>query len=66
MNQYIIELEYRLVVEHPSNEVENVAEDFIARLSELATSDAHILNLSVNAYPLPPITRAYGEANSAE
>jgi hypothetical protein len=55
MKQYILEIEYTIVIESWSDDVEDVSNDFIARLSELARSDDHILDLSVQVLPIPQL-----------
>ena len=55
MRQYLLEVSYRLIVEHGSGDTETVANDFIARLTELAATDAHILTLEAQAFPVPAL-----------
>lgn len=55
MKQYVLEIEYTIVIESWSDDVEDVSNDFIARLSELARSDDHILDLSVQVLPIPQL-----------
>ena len=55
MRQYVLEVEYTIVVESCSDDPEGVSNDFIARLSELAPSNDHILGLSVQVLPIPEL-----------
>ena len=55
MKQYVLEIEYTIVIESWSDDVEDVSNDFVARLSELARSDDHILGLSVQVLPIPQL-----------
>ena len=50
---YLVEVNYRLVVDAPSDDAEQAASNFAARLGELAASDDHIIEMTVNACPLP-------------
>ena len=55
MRQYVLEIEYTIVVESDSNNPEEVSDDFVARLTELAPSNDHILGLSVQVLPIPEL-----------
>ena len=53
MRQYVLEIEYTIVVESEDDDPETVSDDFVSRLTELAPSNDHILGLSVNVLPIP-------------
>lgn len=55
MKQYVIEIEYTIVVESTNENPEEVGDDFVARLTELAPSNDHILGLSANVLPIPEL-----------
>jgi len=55
MKQYVLEVEYTIVVESHDDDPEDVSNDFVARLSELAPSNDHILGLSVQVLPIPEL-----------
>lgn len=55
MRQYVLEVEYTIVVESRDSDPENVSNDFAARLIELAPSNNHILGLSVQVLPIPQL-----------
>lgn len=55
MRQYVLEIEYTIVVESEGNDPEEVSDDFVARLTELAPSNDHILGLSLQVLPIPEL-----------
>lgn len=55
MRQYVLEIEYTIVVESINDDPQEVGDDFVARLAELAPSSDHILGLSVNVLPIPEL-----------
>ena len=55
MRQYVLEIEYTIVVESEDDDPETVSDDFVSRLTELAPSNDHILGLSVNVLPIPEL-----------
>ncbi len=55
MRQYVLEIEYTIVVESEDDNPGNVSDDFASRLTELAPSNDHILGLSVNVLPIPEL-----------
>lgn len=61
MRQYLLEVSYRLIVEHSSDDTETVANDFVARLTELAATDGHILTLEAQAFPVPALLQGIDE-----
>jgi len=58
MRQYVLEIEYTIVVESDSDNPEEVSDDFVARLTELAPSNDHILGLSVQVLPIPELRKS--------
>ena len=50
MKQYLLEIEYTVIVEEVGN-------NFVSQLTELVATNEHILGLSVQAYPLPELRR---------
>lgn len=59
MRQYVLEIEYTIVVENDSDDPETVSDDFVARLTELAPSNDHILGLSVQVLPIPELRGSF-------
>ena len=55
MRHYVLEIEYTIVVESDSDDPETVSDDFMARLTELAPSNDHILGLAVEVLPIPEL-----------
>lgn len=55
MKQYVLEIEYTIVVESDNEDAESVSDDFAARLTELAPSNDHILGLSLQVLPIPEL-----------
>jgi hypothetical protein len=55
LRQYVLEIEYTIVVENESDDCNQVSDDFIARLTELAPSNDHILGLTVQVLPIPEL-----------
>lgn len=55
LRQYVLEIEYTIVVENESDDSEQVSDDFVARLTELAPSNDHILGLTVQVLPIPEL-----------
>ena len=55
MRQYVLEIEYTIVVESEEQDPEDVSDNFAARLTELAPSNEHILGLSVQVLPIPEL-----------
>lgn len=55
MRQYVLEIEYTIVVESEGDDPETVSDDFASRLTELAPSNDHILGLSVNTLSIPEL-----------
>lgn len=55
MRQYVLEIEYTIVVESEEDDSEAVSDNFVARLTELAPSNDHILGLAVQVLPIPEL-----------
>lgn len=55
MRQYVLEVEYTIVVESDNDDPQEVSDDFVARLTELAPSNDHILGLAVQVLPIPEL-----------
>jgi hypothetical protein len=55
MRQYVLEIDYTIVVEDTNDDPGEVSDNFIARLTELAASNDHILGLSVQVLPIPEL-----------
>lgn len=55
MKQYVLEIEYTIVVESDNDDPGEVSDDFAARLTELAPSNDHILGLSLQVLPIPKL-----------
>lgn len=66
MRQYVLEIEYTLVVENMTDDPGEVSDDFIARLTELAASNDHILGLSVEVLPIPELRGSSNRRNATD
>lgn len=55
MKQYVLEIEYTIVVESDEEDPEEVSNNFMARLTELAPSNEHILGLAIQVLPIPEL-----------
>ena len=55
LRQYVLEIEYTIVVESAADDPGEVTDDFAARLTELAPTNDHILGLSVQVLPIPEL-----------
>ena len=55
MKQYVLEIEYTIVVESDEEDPEEVSNNFMARLTELAPSNKHILGLAIQVLPIPEL-----------
>ena len=58
LRQYVLEIECTIVVESRNDDPDEVGDDFMSRLSELAPSGEHILGLSVQVLPIPELREA--------
>jgi hypothetical protein len=59
MRQYVLEIEYTIVVESEGEDPEEVSDDFVARLTELAPSNDHVLGLTVQVLPIPELRGSF-------
>ena len=66
MRQYVLEIEYTLVIENMTDDPGEVSDDFIARLTELAASNDHILGLSVEVLPIPELRGSSNRRNATD
>lgn len=55
MRQYVLEIEYTIVVESEEADPDEVSDNFVALLTELAPSNDHILGLAVQVLPIPEL-----------
>lgn len=58
MRQYVLEIEYTIVVETDDEDPESVGHNFTSRLTEMAPSNDHILGLSIQVLPIPEVRGA--------
>ena len=66
MRQYVLEIEYTLVIESTDDDPDSVSDNFIARLTELAASNDHILGLSVEVLPIPELRGSSNRRNATD
>ena len=59
MRQYALEVEYTIVVESEDDDPEEVSDNFVARLAELAPSNDHVLGLTVQVLPIPELRGSF-------
>ncbi len=59
MRQYVLEIEYTIVVESEDDDPEEVSDNFVARLTELAPSNDHVLGLTVQVLPIPELRGSF-------
>lgn len=59
MRQYVLEIEYTIVVESEDDDPEEVSDNFVARLAELAPSNDHVLGLTVQVLPIPELRGSF-------
>jgi len=59
MRQYVLEIEYTIVVESEGEDPGEVSDDFVARLTELAPSNDHVLGLTVQVLPIPELRGSF-------
>ena len=62
----MLEIEYTLVIENMADDPVEVSDDFIARLTELAASNDHILGLSVEVLPIPELRGSSNRRNATD
>ena len=66
MKQYVLEIDYTIVVESTDDDPGEVSDNFIARLTELAASNDHILGLSVQVLPIPELRGSSNRRNATD
>jgi hypothetical protein len=66
MRQYVLEIDYTIVVEDINDDPGEVSDNFIARLTELAASNDHILGLSVQVLPIPELRGSSNQRNATD
>ena len=66
MKQYVLEIDYTIVIESANDDPGEVTDDFVARLSELAVSNDHILGLSVEVLPIPELRGSSNQRNATD
>jgi hypothetical protein len=66
MKQYVLEIDYTIVVEDTNDDPDKVSDNFIARLTELAASNDHILGLSVEVLPIPELRGSSNRRNTTD
>jgi hypothetical protein len=59
MRQYVLEIEYTIVVESEDDDPEEVSDNVVARLTELAPSNDHVLGLTVQVLPIPELRGSF-------
>jgi hypothetical protein len=66
MRQYVLEIDYTIVIESINDDPGEVSDNFIARLTELAASNDHILGLSVEVLPIPELRGSSNRRNATD
>ena len=66
MRQYVLEIDYTIVIESTDDDPGEVSDNFIARLTELAASNDHILGLSVEVLPIPELRGSSNQRNATD
>jgi hypothetical protein len=66
MRQYVLEIDYTIVIESTNDDPDKVSDNFIARLTELAASNDHILGLSVEVLPIPELRGSSNRRNATD
>ena len=66
MRQYVLEIDYTIVIESTDDDPGEVSDNFIARLTELAASNDHILGLSVQVLPIPELRGSSNRRNATD
>ena len=59
MNRFILKVDMLVTVDTEDNDLEMICENFYARLSELVQSEEHMMEATVEGFPLPgnqPVT----------
>jgi hypothetical protein len=66
MRQYVLEIDYTIVIESTDDDPGEVSDNFIARLTELAASNDHILGLSIQVLPIPELRGSSNRRNATD
>jgi hypothetical protein len=66
MRQYVLEIDYTIVIESTDKDPGEVSDNFIARLTELAASNDHILGISVQVLPIPELRGSSNRRNATD
>ena len=66
MKQYVLEIDYTIVIESTDDDPGEVSDNFIARLTELAASNDHILGLLVEVLPIPELRGSSNRRNATD
>jgi hypothetical protein len=66
MRQYVLEIDYTIVIESTDDDPGEVSDNFVARLTELAASNDHILGLSVEVLPIPELRGSSNQRNATD
>jgi len=66
MRQYVLEIDYTIVIESTNDDPGEVSDNFIARLTELVASNDHILGLSVQVLPIPELRGSSNRRNATD
>ena len=66
MKQYVLEIDYTIVIESTDDDPGEVSDNFIAPLTELAASNDHILGLSVEVLPIPELRGSSNRRNATD
>jgi hypothetical protein len=66
MKQYVLEIDYTIVIESTDDDPGEVSDNFIARLTELAASNDHVLGLSVQVLPIPELRGSSNRRNATD
>ena len=66
MRQYVLEIDYTIVIESTDDDPGEVSDNFIARLTKLAASNDHILGLSVQVLPIPELRGSSNRRNATD
>jgi hypothetical protein len=66
MRQYVLEIDYTIVIESTDDDPGEVSDNFVARLTELAASNDHILGLSVEVLPIPELRGSSNRRNATD
>ena len=66
MRQYVLEIDYTIVIESTDEDPGEVSDNFIARLTELAASNDHILGLSVQVLPITELRGSSNRRNATD